>query len=92
MSSDKIKVVLNGVDLNKYTPLKNKDEKFAEKYKLQGKFVAGYIGTHGVAHALDTIIEAAELLKEEDSIRIVFAGGGADRSRLEELVRERGFV
>jgi len=89
VSGDKIKVVLNGVDLNKYTPLKNKDQKFAKKYNLQGKFVAGYIGTHGLAHALDTIIEAAELLKEEDSIRIVFTGGGADRSRLEELVKKR---
>ena len=28
VSGDKIKVVLNGVDLNKYTPLKNKDQKF----------------------------------------------------------------
>ena len=51
--------------------------------------MAGYVGTHGLAHALDSIIEAAELLKAEDDIRIVFAGGGADRARLEKLVEAR---
>jgi len=90
VSADKIKVVLNGVDLSKYKPLTEKDKEFSEKYHLQGKFVAGYIGTHGLAHALDSIIEAAELLKAEDDIRVVFAGGGADRSRLERLVEIKG--
>lgn len=87
--ADKIKVVLNGVDLSKYKPLPRKDQKFLEEYRLQGKFVAGYVGTHGLAHALDSIIEAAELLKAHDDIRIVFAGGGADRERLEKLVKNR---
>ena len=90
VSADNIKVVLNGVDVSKYKPLPEKDKEFSEKYHLQGKFVAGYIGTHGLAHALDSIIEAAELLKAEDDIRVVFAGGGADRSRLERLVATRG--
>jgi len=90
VSAGKIRVVLNGVDLSKYKPLLEKDKEFSEKYRLEGKFVAGYIGTHGLAHALDNIIEAAELLKAEDHIRIVFAGGGADRSRLEKLVEKRG--
>ena len=89
VSADKIKVVLNGVDLSKYRPLAEKDKEFSEKYHLQGKFVAGYVGTHGLAHALDSIIEAAELLKGENNIRIVFAGGGADRSRLERMVETR---
>ena len=89
VSVNKVKVVLNGVDLSKYKPLPEKDQKFSEKYRLQGKFVAGYVGTHGLAHALDSIIEAAELLKAEDDIRIVFAGGGADRARLEKLVEAR---
>lgn len=89
VSADKIKVVLNGVDLSKYKPLPEKDKGFAEEFQLQGKFVAGYVGTHGLAHALDSIIEAAELLKADDDVRIVFAGGGADRARLENLVKAR---
>jgi len=89
VSARKIKVVLNGVDLSKYKPLPEKDKAFSEKYGLQSKFVAGYIGTHGLAHSLDSIIEAAELLKAEDDVRILFVGGGADRERLEKLVEIR---
>ena len=87
--ADKIRVVLNGADLSKYKPLPEKDKKFSDEYQLQGKFVAGYIGTHGLAHALGSVIEAAELLKADDNIKLVFAGGGADRARLEELVERR---
>jgi len=89
VSANKIKVVLNGVDLSKYKPLPDKDKAFSEEFQLQGKFVAGYVGTHGLGHGLDSIIEAAELLKSEDDIRIVLAGGGADRARLEKLVEAR---
>ena len=90
VSANKIKIVLNGVDLERYTPLQEKDESLANKYDLKNKFVIGYIGTHGLAHALENVIEAAERLIEEENIRIVFAGGGADRSRLEKIVCERG--
>lgn len=90
VSANKIKVVLNGVDLSKYKPSPVKDHKLSEKYQLQGKFVVGYVGTHGLAHALDSIIDAAELLKADDDIRIMFAGGGAERVRLERLVETRG--
>ncbi len=90
VSADKIKVVLNGVDTSLYKPLAKKDEDFSRKYELDNKFVAGYVGTHGMAHALDSILDAAELMKSDDSIRIIFAGGGADRSRIENLIRVRG--
>ena len=92
VSANKIKVVLNGVDLLKYKPLAEKDADYLEKYQLNGKFVVGYIGTHGLAHALDNILDAAELLNNEKNIRIVFAGGGADRSRLEKSVVDRGLT
>ncbi len=88
--ANKIKVVLNGVDLLKYNLSTKKDKEFSEKYQLQGKFVAGYIGTHGLSHALDNIVEAAELLKNENDVRILFVGGGADRTRIEQLVKTRG--
>ena len=87
--ADKIKIVLNGVDLQKYSPLVEKDMAFSKKYDLDGMYVAGYIGTHGLAHSLDSIIEAAEILKTEDDIKILFAGAGVERARLENLVHQR---
>jgi len=89
VDGDKINIVLNGVDLTKYQPAESKDSEFATQYQLENKFVVGYIGTHGLAHALEHVIDAAELLKANDDIRFVFAGGGAAKNKLVELVKEK---
>ena len=86
--ADKIKVVLNGVDVTKYKPMIEKDEGFSKRYQLKENLSLEYIGTHGLAHALDTIIDTAKLLKDDDDIRILFAGGGADKFRLTGLVEK----
>jgi len=85
----KIDVVLNGVDLTKYEPVEQKDTELAEQFGLHGKFVAGYIGTHGLAHGLENIVSVAERLQQQDDIRIVFAGGGAARQKVVDLVNEK---
>ncbi|ABU69703.1 glycosyltransferase family 4 protein [Vibrio campbellii] len=89
ISGEKIDVVLNGVDLTKYKPSIGKDYELERHYSLEGKFVAGYIGTHGMAHGLEHIVAVAERLQEHDDIRIVFAGGGAARQKVVDLVNER---
>ncbi len=55
----KIAVVTNGVDLAGFGP-RGKDAELTARFGLEGKFVAGYVGTHGMAHALETILDAAE--------------------------------
>jgi glycosyltransferase involved in cell wall biosynthesis len=85
----KIDVVSNGVDLSKYKPALHKDEAFAEKYGLTDKFVVGYVGTHGLAHSLGQIVEAAELLSDLKDVRILFAGGGAAKADVENLVEDK---
>lgn len=79
----KIKVVTNGVDLARFAP-QPKDRELAEKLGLEGKFVAGYIGTHGMAHHLETLLEAAALLADGDGGRfhILFLGDGARKKAL----------
>lgn len=89
VDSCKIDVVLNGVDLSTYKPLGYKSNRFLDEYNLHGKFIVGYIGTHGLAHALDNVVAAAELLAGSNNIRFIFAGGGADKPRIERLVREK---
>jgi colanic acid biosynthesis glycosyl transferase WcaI len=85
----KIKVVLNGVDLEKYKPVKEKDRELVKNYGLNNKFVVGYVGTHGMAHALESVLDAAELSKNNNKVKFLFVGGGADRHRLEVLVEKR---
>lgn len=88
VASKKIDVVLNGVDLSVYMPKNTKDLDFATMYGLEGKFVIGYIGTHGLAHALEHVLEAAKLLKSNPDIVFLFAGGGAFKKKLEYLISE----
>jgi glycosyltransferase involved in cell wall biosynthesis len=89
IEGDKIDVVVNGVDLSMYTPTAEKDVALAGEYNLTGKFVVGYIGTHGMAHALDKVLDAAEQLRGNDDIRFLFAGGGAERANLERMAVAR---
>ncbi len=87
----KIDVVTNGVDASRFK-LMPKDAELVEQYGLEGKFVAGYIGTHGMAHALETILEAADRLRKtgEDSFRFILLGHGARKQGLVEKAREMG--
>lgn len=86
---DKIQVVINGVDLDRYEP-RPRDPGLELEFGLEGKFVAGYMGTHGLAHALPKVLEAAERLKPRDDIAFFFAGAGAQRGTVERIVAERG--
>ncbi|CAH7120136.1 Glycosyltransferase WbuB [Vibrio chagasii] len=89
IDGEKIEVVLNGVDLTKYKPAASKDADLAKQYDLEGKFVAGYIGTHGMAHGLEHIVDVAERLQDYDDIRVVFAGGGAARQKVVDLIEKK---
>lgn len=83
----KIDVVINGVDLDRYAP-RPRDEALARQFGLEGKFVLGYMGTHGMAHALDRVLDAAERLRERKDIAFFFAGAGAERANVERRVAE----
>lgn len=84
IDGSKVHVVTNGVDISRFTP-REKDAQLVEKLGLQGKFVAGYIGTHGMAHALETLLEAAAKLKarpDGDRYRLILLGDGARKAEL----------
>jgi len=87
----KIHVITNGVDINSFVSVPKPDHLQAS-LGLTGKFVAGYIGTHGMAHGLHTLIDAALLLRERrhDHIRILMVGDGALRAELKARAREEG--
>lgn len=89
IEGEKIHVVRNGVDLSHYKPLESKDDALAEAHNLTGKFVVGYVGTHGMAHALDQVVEAAAHLRDMPDVRILLVGAGSEKARLDEMIKER---
>ncbi|MBI1318962.1 MAG: glycosyltransferase [Candidatus Hydrogenedens sp.] len=87
--AEKIAVVINGVDLPRYQP-QPRDAALATEWQLTGKFVIGYVGTHGMAHGLTNVLDAAERLQGDDRIRFLLAGAGAERQLLIDSAAARG--
>ncbi len=88
----KIDVITNGVDLSTFSPLP-KDAGLTAELELNGSFVAGYIGTHGLAHGLETLLDAAKTLQQvpgAENIRFLFLGDGAKKAELVESAKARG--
>ena len=87
IDSSKIEVVTNGVDISQFTP-RPKDAALTRELGLEGKFVAGYIGTHGLCHGLETLVCAAERLRGT-GIVFLFLGDGARKQFLREMAAEK---
>ena len=83
ISKDKFEVIKNGANLDLYQP-KDKNEKLLNELKLKGKFILGYIGTHGMAHKLDFILNTAQKVADP-SIHFLFIGDGAEKESIVKL-------
>ncbi len=84
IEADKIHVVTNGLDPGRFRPMA-KDRELLKEHRLEGRFVAGYIGTHGLAHCLETLLEAARQIAsspEGGDVSFLFLGDGANKSAL----------
>lgn len=82
---NKIEVIPNWADPESVVPLP-KVNAFYREQKLQGKFVILFAGNHGYIAALESIIEAADLLKEQDKILFLLVGEGSVKHKLIDLV------
>ncbi len=82
VNKEKISVVINGVDLDRYHQISAKDKILVEKYKLTNKFIVGYVGTHGMAHSLDVVLDSAKHLQEYPEIVFMLVGSGSAKSEL----------
>ena len=56
---------------------------------MQNKFIVQYSGNIGVTHNVETLIEIAELLKDNTDILFQIIGRGPRKSKLENLVKEK---
>ena len=91
VARERISVVKNGVDLSLFSP-GPRDNAVRAELGLQGRFVATYVGTHGMAHGLGTLLEAAALLKPDDRFRFVLVGEGADKEQLVRRAKAEGLT
>jgi len=88
--AEKISIVENGVETDVFDP-GNTDANLRRELGAAGKFLACYVGTMGMAHGLDTIIEAAKKLRSVlPSAMLLLVGEGADKERIRSLATAEG--
>ncbi len=81
IDQNKIKVVENGFDLNKNLTPSLSIKEVEEKFKIQkDTFYVSFIGTVGMAHGLEIILNAAS--KVNDNIVFLIIGEGAKKTFL----------
>lgn len=80
ITPSKIEVVKNGANLKMFQPTQ-KNEELIKSLHLDGKIILGYIGTHGMAHKLDFLMECAKKLKNT-KYHFLFIGSGAEKENL----------
>lgn len=85
----KIDVVPNGVDLTRFTA-RPRDQNLLDELGLQEHFVVGYLGTHGMAHGLHSVLDAAALLGNRDDIAFIMVGAGAEKRALQAYAKRLG--
>jgi glycosyltransferase involved in cell wall biosynthesis len=82
ISENKIYVIKNGANLELYLP-KEKNFRIKKELGLEGKKILGYIGTLGMAHKLDFILECAKELKVTNpEFHFLLIGNGAEKKTL----------
>ncbi len=87
---EKMSIVMNGVETERFAPASRQSEILREFGISEGRFVASYIGTIGMAHGLETVLQVAQLLQRTSpDIVLLLVGEGGNREDLVRNSRER---
>ena len=89
---EKISVVENGVETDLFTPAAPEANRaLRRELAAEGKFLVCYIGTMGMAHGLETLLEAAHQLQQQNAnVQFLLVGEGAEKERIKTLAQSRG--
>lgn len=69
-------------------PVPHSENPFRKEQGWEGKFMVMYSGNHSLVHPLDTILDAAEALKDDDRFVFAFIGGGKGKQAIEDRIRK----
>jgi len=87
MNENKFQYIPNGVNLDEvenYTDISDDIKKLLPK----DKFIVGYLGTIGIANALEYLIQSAKLLNYNNNIHFVLIGEGGELERLKKYTND----
>lgn len=86
INREKIEIVPCWPDTSVLFHVDKKDNSFIKKYNLEGKFIVLYSGNLGYTHRVESIVYAAERLKQYKNIHFVMIGEGGKKDLIRRMV------
>ena len=87
LSRDRVVTIANWAHEKESNPDHEAYERFGYK---DGQFVVSYFGNMGTCQDVETMMEAAELLKNDDRVRFLIVGHGNKKDAVESRIKEKG--
>lgn len=83
----KISVIENWADTELIVPIPKIKNPFLNELNLNKKFIISYFGSFGITHGVDSIIECANILKDNSDILFLLIGGGTDGKNIRKILQ-----
>jgi colanic acid biosynthesis glycosyl transferase WcaI len=92
--SEKIAVVENGVETDLFAPSPPSTTRaLRQELGVESNFLVCYVGTMGMAHGLETLLDAAARLQQQNpAVVFLLIGEGAEKQRIKDLSQSRGLA
>lgn len=87
---EKIRFIPNWADGARLSVLPHGQNELRKAWGLVDKWVFGYSGNLGRVHDFDTILQCAQLLREQTQIQFVIIGDGPRRQYIERYIASHG--
>src|SRR5262249_4083032 len=88
LEREQLSFLPNGADTDFLKP-RAPNRLLLDRWGLHSKKVFLYVGTHASYHGLETLIDAATLLRDHSDIRFLLVGEGPERGRLRSMCADR---
>lgn len=82
-------IIPNWVNSDFLKPISKTENTFAIQYQLTDKLVVMYSGNLGMTHDIESIVDTAEILKNNPHIHFVIIGDGVKKAKIDQSVKEK---
>ncbi|NOR69339.1 MAG: glycosyltransferase, exosortase A system-associated [Methylomarinum sp.] len=89
IAKNKITVIPNAVNIEKFTFGQQADENLKQRLGLKGKTVLGFIGSFYAYEGIPLILEALpEIIKQQPEVKLLLVGGGPQEQKIKDKVKQ----